>query len=202
LGLVRREGHQFRVTVFGARTYLLLEALNGGDVTHVFNRLTQLGEVAPMYELVRQGMAERFLQTLVTRPGFRRLYIASPWINLSRRARGFLLHAVHQCERRHGQAPELLVMTRPGRTGSPRIPESVKPLEELGATVFLHRRLHSKLYIREPGTTGGVLLAIVGSENLTCSAHLELGIQVNSDSRLINQLIRYFWDVSSYSSEP
>ena len=79
-GLIRREGHYLKLTTTGTRTLLLLEALNGGDVSQLFRRLSQLGETTPRYELVRQGMTEKFLETLVMRPGFCRLYICSPWI--------------------------------------------------------------------------------------------------------------------------
>lgn len=199
--LIRCEGHYIRLTTFGVKTFLLLEALNGGDISSLFGRLSQLGEVAPTYELVRQGMTEKFLESLVTRPGFCRLYICSPWINLSRRARGFLVHAILQIEKRRRKAPELLVITRPDPQARTTAPATVKPLVDLGASVFLHAKLHSKLYIREPGSEGGLLLAILGSENLTRSMNLELGIRINSDSSIINKLIRYFWDVSSYCAE-
>ena len=45
-------------------------------------------------------------------------------------------------------------------------------------------------------------MAIVGSQNLTRSNHLELGIRVNNDSRMIDELIRYFLELTSYSTEP
>ena len=72
---------------------------------------------------------------------------------------------------------------------------------DLGATIFLHRSLHSKLYIREPGANGGSLLAIVGSQNLTRSNYLELGIQILGDSTLVQNLVRYFFDVTNESVE-
>ena len=129
--LIRCEGHYIRLTTFGVKTFLLLEALNGGDISSLFGRLSQLGEVAPTYELVRQGMTEKFLESLVTRPGFCRLYICSPWINLSRRARGFLVHAILQIEKRRRKAPELLVITRPDPQARTTAPATVKP--------FFHR---------------------------------------------------------------
>src|SRR5437867_2721150 len=48
----------------------------------------------------------------------------------------------------------------------------------------------------------GLSMAIVGSQNLTRSNHLELGIRVNNDSRMIDELIRYFLELTSYSTEP
>jgi len=145
-------------------------------------------------------MTERFLESLVLRPGFGRLYICSPWINLTRKAKGYLAHAVFRAEKRYKCAPELLVLTRPWQDAN-TLPESLESLRDLGATVFLHPRLHSKLYIREPGPEGGVLAAVVGSQNLTRSVNIELGIWINADSVLIHQLIRYFWEVTNYSEE-
>ena len=93
------------------------------------------------------------------------------------------------------------MITRPSPKTKNDLPESVRPLVDLGANVFLHPKVHSKLYIREPGTEGGLLLAVLGSENLTRSVNLELGIRINADDNIINKLIRYFWEVSSYCVE-
>lgn len=197
-GVVREKGHRLQLTTFGTRTYLLLEALNGGDLRQLFGRMREVDASTSMYQLVRQGMTERFLESLVTRPGFGRLYICSPWINLSRRAIGFLTHGVHQMEKRHGRCPELLVITRPTEAG---VPDGALALRDMGATFFFHSRLHSKVYVREPGIEGGTLIAVVGSQNLTKSSNLELGIWIDSDSYFINQLIRYFYDLSNYCVE-
>jgi hypothetical protein len=44
--------------------------------------------------------------------------------------------------------------------------------------------------------SGGYSMAILGSQNLTRSNYLELGIRINSDSQIINKLIAYFWELS------
>jgi len=49
--LMRAHGDRLRLTSFGLKTYLLLEAINGGDVNRVFARLGQIDGAVPMYEL-------------------------------------------------------------------------------------------------------------------------------------------------------
>ena len=163
-----------------------------------YQRLGNLDNTLHSYQLVREGMTASFLENVNARPGFLRLYLCSPWIGLSDRNRALLVHALHMAESR-GERPELLVLTRPGADGS--APSGIAPLQELDATVFLNPRLHTKLYIREPGKRGGYSMAVVGSENLTRSNYLELGIRINSDSTMIDKLIAYFWALSTESVE-
>lgn len=200
IGVLQRYGERFGLSTFGIRTSLLLEALNGGDLREAYRRLSVYDSTLHTHELVREGMTEEFLQSVHTRPGFRRLYICSPWINLEPRLLRMLVSAVHR-EEEQGVAVELLVITRPTVGDGDRVPGGVQPLRDLGATVFLNPSLHTKLYIREPGSSGGYAMAIVGSQNLTRSQYLELGIRVNADSVLINQLIRYFFEVTNMSDE-
>ena len=89
--------------------------------------------------------------------------------------------------------PEILVLVQ-----SPKIPEVKKTLEILrtfGADIVEKVRLHSKLYMREPGPAGGLSLAIVGSENLTRPKWIELGIEIRNDSHVLSKLRSYFFDV-------
>lgn len=60
---------------------------------------------------------------------------------------------------------------------------------------MLHEKLHTKLYIRDPGTAGGFSQAIFGSENLTSKRNIELGIRITNDTVIINKLITYFFDL-------
>jgi len=73
--------------------------------------------------------------------------------------------------------------------------ESLEWLRDHGAEVVLHRSVHTKLYIRQPGPAGGPLMAIIGSENLTGARNLELGLRINEDAALIGNLINYFYTV-------
>ena len=182
------------VTRFGMRTALLLEAIHGGDLQDVWRRLQSLDQGLRSSELIRNKLTSTFLEGLSRRPGFRRLFLCSPWISLNERQRQLLTNAVLR-----ESDPEILVITRPTKDGDS--PVGIKPMLDLGAIVFLHRSLHSKLYIREPGASGGLLLAILGSQNLTKSTYLELGIQIRGDTTLVQNLIRYFFDVTNESVE-
>lgn len=194
--LLTRRGEDLGISTSGIRAALLLEALNDGNIAEVFDRLAHYDSNLQRYSLIREGMTDHFLQSLVSRPGFRRLYICSPWINLAGKPLATLMSAILNEEKR-GAEPELLVITRPVQGTATSAPAAVEPLRTLGASIFLHARLHTKLYIREPGPSGGDVLAIVGSQNLTQSRYLELGIRVNGDSRVIGELIRYFMDLTT-----
>lgn len=198
--LLQRLGERVGLSPFGIKTLLLLQAVNGGDLRAIYRRLSTYDSSLQMYELVREGMTGEFLENISNRPGFSRLYFCSPWIRLDQRQESMLLHSVLQAEGR-GRAPELLVLTRPAEEDAGRAPEAVRPFKALGATVFLNRRLHTKLYIREPDRGGGYCMAIIGSQNLTRSQYLELGIRINADSVMINQLIGYFWELCNASVE-
>lgn len=199
--LVGRIGDGIGITSLGIRTALLLDAVNGADLRGIMTRLGRYDANLRMYELIREGMTKAFIDTLRTRQGFRRLYLCSPWISFDDRDRSTLIDAVRRITQRDGLAPELFVLTRPVEGAANVPPNSVAPLQELGATIFLNRRLHTKLYVREPDASGGYSLAIVGSQNLTRSRYLELGIRINSDTQMINQLTRYFWDITNTSIE-
>lgn len=198
-GLLGRYGTRIGLTTFGVRTLLLIEALNGGDIRDIYRRLSYYDSTLRMYELIREGMTTQFLQSINERPGFARLYFCSPWISLDDHQRSMLSHAVLQAERR-GVAPEILVVTRPaGEADAPA--DSIRPFRDLGASIFLNRRLHTKLYIREPDRSGGYSMAIIGSQNLTRSQYLELGIRISADSIMVDQLIGYFWELCNASVE-
>jgi hypothetical protein len=198
--VLARVGNGVTISRFGTRTVLLLEALNGADLRSVVTRLTQYDADLNMYQLVREGMTRQFFESLLTRPGFQRLYLCSPWISLDARSAEILTHAWHRATRR-GVEPELLVITRPVPGQRRMAPPTLAPLQELGAVVYLNAQLHTKLYIREPDLGGGYSMAIFGSQNLTKSQYRELGIRINADAAIINQLIAYFFEVSNVSIE-
>ena len=200
-GVLHKRDDDCLMTPFGERAYWLLEAINGRDLGEVFDRLTRIEPRLSRYELVREGMTDLFIRSLIDRPSFGRLYLCSPWINLSARNQESLARAVALAEDRRGRQPEVVVMTRPEEGSKDIAPDGVRPLRDLGANIFLNNRLHTKLYIREPNTSGGYSMAIIGSQNLTQSSYLELGIKVNADTRIISQLVAYFWSLSHTSIE-
>lgn len=199
--LLEYRGRGIALSSQGERTALLVEALNGGDIEDIFQRLRALGSITSRYELVRHGMTTLFVKSLAERPDFRRLYICSPWIHPSEQEVAYLRHACIKAEDGCGSQPELYVIARPTDRMPADAEDGLLDFRELGARIFLHPRVHTKLYIREPHVRGTTLMAIIGSQNLTRSQNLELGIKINGDSSLIGQLIRYFYDLMSWSQE-
>lgn len=199
--LLYRSGDRFGLTTWGIRTFLLVEAINGGDLKDIYRRLSRLDSTLRTYELVREGMTGIFLRNLNERPGFRRLYICSPWISFDREQEELLMHALMQAERASATPPEILVITRPDTDSEFGVPASLSGLKKLGAAIFLNKQLHTKLYIREPDVRGGFSMGIIGSQNMTKSRYIELGIRINSDGQMIDQLIAYFWELTYRSQE-
>lgn len=199
--LLNRHGDGFALSTLGIRTCILLEAINGADLRDIYRRLARLDTSLRSYELIREGMTKAFLRNIHERSGFGRLYFCSPWINLDAKQNELLTRAVLHAERVRGSRPEILVITRPDEKTDHVPPPTVRPFQNLGATVFLNKRLHTKLYIREPDTSGGYSMAIMGSQNLTRSNYLELGIRVNSDCQIVDQLIAYFLEITNYCHE-
>ena len=192
-------GDRLAISKNGRKVHLLMQAIEGGDLADIYRRLQRI-DGQESYELVREGMTEAFFAGLNRTSGrLGTLYLCSPWINASERAIRNLQYSFLQRPARSTQDPELLVLTRPPRDGAD--PPSLAPLRDLGARIFYHSRLHSKLYIREPDQSGGTLLAVVGSQNLTRSRYLELGIRITGDDQLVRQLIRYFLELTNVSTE-
>ena len=102
--LLQAYGPKLGASLFGLRSALLLEALAGADIDDVYRRIRRLGGQEEQYELVRQGMTLVFLRALVERPDFGRLYICSPWINMSRKETAHLRYSIMQAEKRTGEA--------------------------------------------------------------------------------------------------
>ena len=93
---------------------------------------------------------------------------------------------------------DIIVIARPLLPRHPnyeQFKEVFVNLIKLGAEIVVHEKLHSKLYIRDPGAAGGLNQAIFGSENLTSKRNIELGIRITNDTVMINKLIRYFFDI-------
>lgn len=198
--LLEPYGPRLGISAFGRQSLLLLDALEGGDIETVFRRLRRTAGSTEIYQLVRQGMTSRFFQSLVGNPGVGRLFFCSPWINPSEREAAILRHiALNRAQR--NLPLEVLVITRPPDDEAEQ-QDGLKSFKQIGAKIYFHPRLHSKLYIREPDANGGLALAIVGSQNMTRSNYLELGIQITNDSRMIDDLTRYFLELVSYADEP
>lgn len=199
LGLISRVNDEVGLSTMGIKVTLLLRAINGEDIAQVFYKLRRLDTHLSNYSLVREGMTTGFFKSLALRPDLGSLYVCSPWINLTTTEVRYLRTSILR-RQRYGGDPDIFVITRPDDGRGTRS-ENLNPFRALGATIFLNGKLHTKLYIREPGVSGGFMMAIVGSQNLTRSKFLELGIRIEADSVLIRQLIGYFFNISHYSTE-
>jgi hypothetical protein len=180
------------------RTLLFSSGALGTASDRIFDELRTIETTLHRYELVREGMTSRFIRGLLREPGFQRLYICSPWINLQNDDLGRLAVALDKAKRGLARPPEILVLVQ-----TPKIPALKRTLDVLrtfGAQIIEKDRLHSKLYMREPGPSGGLSLAIVGSENLTRQKWIELGIEIRNDSQILSKLRNYFFDVFGRSS--
>jgi len=198
--LLQSVGPRVGISPYGRRALILVDALQGADLNATIRKLRRTSGARETYELVHEGMTKQFFASLIDHPSVGTLYICSPWINPSDREAAILRHAVLE-NQRQGHRVEVMVVTRPPDERPDGTTDGLKCLEDVGAQIYFHSRLHSKLYIREPGINGGTLMAIVGSQNLTRSNYLELGIRINNDSQMINELIRYFMKILSIPTE-
>jgi len=197
-GIITRVGQEYGLSTLGVRAFLFLQAINGADLPEVLRRLRQFDPSLRQYDLLTEGMTGHFLKSLHARPDFRRVYICSPWINLRKKAFRRLMQALFEADRKSSRPAEILVITRPVEgDDARRVPlrETLSRLAGLGADIVLHRRLHVKLYIREPGRKAGLAMAILGSENLTTQKWIELGIRITNDTEMIGNLIRYYFEL-------
>ncbi len=186
------------VTTYGYRSLLFVSGALGEASDRVFDELRVIEPTLRRYELVREGMTSRFIKSLLTEPSFQRLYLCSPWINLQNDDFGRLAVAWDKARRSLARPPELLVLVQ--TPAKPEVRESLERLKgrlkAFDAQIVEKPRLHSKLYIREPGPSGGLWLAIVGSENLTRQKWIELGIEIRNDSYILSRLRNYFFEIS------
>lgn len=197
--ILQRLGSHIAISKNGRKLQLLLDAIGGADIADVFTQIQRI-DGTQGYQLVREGMTENFFADLATGTDhIGSLYVCSPWIRLSERALGHLNYAFLASARATAVQPEVWVLTRPTKDHADA--PNLTPFRALGARIFFHRTLHTKLYIREPSRTGGRLFAVVGSQNLTTSQYLELGIRISGDDHLIRQSIRYFMEKINLADE-
>lgn len=187
LGLVTQdEAKRVSLSQAGRRTRLLLAGVNQAlPLDEVVRGLSAESTLLPHYYLVTD-MTQHFIMNLYQRPDFARLYVCSPWLSFDPRTLQYLIHALSLASR--SRPPEIYVITRRAQAQA-----GIAALRNLGADVSFRDDLHTKLYIREPGRSGGLLLSILGSQNLTRSDYVELGLAVRNDSVIISRLIAYFF---------
>lgn len=204
-GVFGQSAETFFVSSLGQKAWLLLSAINGADLTSVVNQLTKTHPGTRSYELVTEGMTFDFINGLENRPDFRRVFICSPWVHLKEKTKRKLMYALHKAQKLQGadNKIEIIVIARPihkEQSSYEVFKQTFLVLQKLGAEIVVNPSVHAKLYIREPGPSGGLTLAVVGSENLTGSNNFEIGIRITNDNVLIRKLITYYFEVYSRCS--
>jgi hypothetical protein len=177
----------------GRACYYCIEGIEGVDLTHVVDNLRDLDPALSRISLVREGMTTRFVEHLHRVDPIRRVMICSPWVNLDRSRLRKFIQAIEMAERLRGFRPEITVVTRP-LSDQPQGDQNatLSYLRRIGSLIVFQARVHSKLYIVEGGEDRVQRFAFVGSENFTKVRFQELGILVNNDNQLIDDLTQYF----------
>lgn len=199
VSIIFQAGNSIYLTSKGRQLWWLLRAINGGDLRETMRQLSLIDPTLMPYEIVKEGMTLEFIHNLLAYPNFRRVFICSPWIHLKPKALRKFSYALYLAQ---GKSPssriEVIVIARPLEKKNPAYPvflETFRALIKLGAEIVLKEKIHSKLYIRDQGSEGGLTQAIFGSENLTGSRNIELGIRITNDTVIINKLISYFFEL-------
>jgi len=201
LGAVIETKKGFYVSSFGRTAILLLRALNGDE--DIAQALRKIGSYSALgsYELLTEDVTGFFLERLCMNPDFIRVLICSPWIRLEKNHLTRLEGAISQASQLYGNL-QIRVLTLPpdGYRNWPASRATFHSLIQCGAqigTLFDRAnhgyRLHTKLYLVEPGPLGGAHYAIVGSENLTGRSNVELAIKIENDTVMMRNLNLYFY---------
>ncbi len=199
LSIIIEIGNQLSLSPKGHQVWWLLQAINGGDLRETIQHLNQLDPTLIPYDIVKEGMTAEFVDNLASFPKFRRVLICSPWIHLQRKQLQKFSYALWKAEEKNlPHKVDVIAITRPLNKRDPnynQFLEVFRALAKIGVEIVHHEKLHSKLYIRDPGIAGGFSQAIFGSENLTSKRNIELGIRITNDTGMINKLIAYFFDL-------
>lgn len=205
--LIQKAGSVFYLTDQGRRVWHLMRGINGANIADVIHHLTLLDPHLRPYEIVREGMTAQFITGLLSQPDFKRIFICSPWLHIRDKLLRKFYRALYIAQEK--AKVEVIVISRPldkRASGYQAFLDTFRVLKGIGADIVTHANLHAKLYIRDQGPRGGLRLALFGSENLTGSSNIELGIRIRNDNLIINKLISNFFDIYNmcqpYEEEP
>lgn len=185
-GSIWIEDETVMLTSSGRLQSLLVGALNGVGLAELSRELSNKYS-ASKYQLIESDMSKEFLRRLHARPGFKTMFICSPWLSFDEEAQALIRSIVY---RDAGALIYAITRRKQDQRG-------IEFLKSIGATMYFREQLHTKLYIREPGPSGGLSMAILGSQNLTRSKYDELGIAVINDGVINAKLISYFRQLAS-----
>jgi hypothetical protein len=188
----------YHLTSQGKICLILCDMVEGGSLKEGIRKL--FSYIDEEFELLTENITDNFLAMIRKGRIFQNIYICSPWIQISNSERAILQKVIKDSRKSIGEKVGILIITRPpdvetlfGR----KIAESLRWLDKLGSDISLVKRLHTKLYIAEPGPHGGPFFAVFGSENLTGARNIELGIKIVNNPHILNKLVSYFFDIFS-----
>ena len=195
-GLFIESPDGFYISSLGKKATLLLRAINDyEEISEVFQQLTYLYPSLRPYELITENITDYFISSLYNRPDFIRIYICSPWIRLDENHIEQIKNAIYTASKRYINL-QILIITLPLEQYRDRKAiETLRALKQIGAEIVINRKLHAKLYISEPGPSGGNHYAIFGSENLTGRRNIELAIKIQNDNEILRKLNLYFYEI-------
>lgn len=196
-GLFMDSPNGFYISTTGKKITLLLKAINGDEeISEIFQQLINLYPSFRPYELITESVTDYFIDGLCLRPDFIRVLICSPWIRLDEEHLSDLKGAVSKAFTRYKNL-QILIITKPKKDyhNWGASVETFEVLMDLGAEIVTQSKLHTKLYISEPGQYGGAHYAILGSENLTGRRNIELAIKIQDDNYILQKLHNYFNDI-------
>lgn len=190
----------FCISLLGKRVTILLRGINGEiDAYELFNKLSSLESNFRPYELITEDITGYFIDNLYNQPNFIRLYICSPWIRLDQEHIEKINDAIFIASKQYKNL-QIRVITLPiERYRDKKGIETIKYLKQLGAEILVNSKLHTKLYMSEPGPFGGSYYAILGSENLTGRRNIELAIKIENDNEILRKLSEYFNEIMQES---
>jgi len=212
-GLLIGRPEGYYISSLGKKITLLLRAINGDEeILGVFQQLRYLYPSLQSLDLITEDITEYFINSLYLRPDFVRVLICSPWIRLDEDHLIKLYSSMYKASKKYTSV-QLRVISLPpaGYYDWKASIRTFKLFHNLGGEIVFHKRrrnnkfrLHTKLYIVEPGPQGGSHFAIVGSENLTGKRNKELAIKIENDNEILRKLNLYFdeiWQESEISKE-
>ena len=198
LGLISKSPHTsaYHLTSRGKISLILSDMIEGGSLKEGIKILSPY--TVKEFELLTENVTDTFLEMIYKRRIFQNIYLCSPWIQIKEQKRKLLQKVIRDSKKSLGEKMNILVIVRPPNLKTEfgkKINETLQWLERLGGDISLVKRLHTKLYIAEPGSSGGLFFAIFGSENLTGARNIELGIKIINNTSILNKLITYFFDI-------
>lgn len=190
------------LTKEGREAVSLVDVINGYPLSTILDRLAYLRN--DRFNLLTHDITNHFIDELAFRRDFSEVFICTPWIRLLPESLNDLEHILNSAYKLTKIKPKIHIITRPlikttqkasHLIWNSQIRKTLLWFKKRGAEILCVPRLHSKLYIifgKE------FQIGIFGSENLTGSKNIELGIRIE-DSTIVNKLYMYWEEIYNNS---